>query len=111
MAITKNTRAYTGGKYNLEFDPNGNAGWIKDADGGHAVADVVTEKMGADVLARKHLGNVKYEDVSFKCGTGMSREFYNWIDTAIHLGAQRGAALQLHRLTHQTQTGGQRGAD
>ncbi len=28
-------------------------------------------------------GNVKYEDVSFKCGTGMSREFYNWIDTAI----------------------------
>jgi len=83
MAITKNTRAYTGGKYNLEFDPNGNAGWIKDADGGHAVADVVTEKMGADVLARKHLGNVKYEDVSFKCGTGMSREFYNWIDTAI----------------------------
>lgn len=85
MAITKQSqgRAYTGGKYNLEFDPGLNAGWIRDAEGGHAVADVVTEKMGADVLQRKHLGNVKYEEISFKCGTGMSKDFYDWIDTAI----------------------------
>ena len=31
-------------------------GLDRDAEGGHAVADVVTEKMGADVLQRKALG-------------------------------------------------------
>lgn len=33
------------GKYGLELD-NVRAGWISEVDGGHAVADVVTERTG-----------------------------------------------------------------
>jgi len=84
MAITKNARAYTGGKYNLTFDGHTDAGWIKSVEGGNATADVVVEKMGADHIARKHLATVKYEDISFQCGTGMSTDFYDWINTAFN---------------------------
>ncbi len=35
MAITKNARAYTGGKYNLTFDGQTDAGWIKSVEGGN----------------------------------------------------------------------------
>lgn len=84
MAITKNARAYTGGKYNLTFDGQTDAGWIKSVEGGNATADVVVEKMGADHIARKHLATVKYEDISFQCGTGMTTTFYDWINTAFN---------------------------
>src|SRR5688572_12715714 len=40
------------------------------------VADVVTEKMGPD-----HLG--KITDISFQCGTGMKKAFYDWIKDSI----------------------------
>jgi hypothetical protein len=33
------------GKYGLELD-NVRAGWVSEVDGGHAVADVVTERTG-----------------------------------------------------------------
>jgi len=84
MAITKNARVYTGGKYNLTFDGQTDAGWIKSVEGGNATADVVVEKMGADHIARKHLATVKYEDISFQCGTGMTTTFYDWINTAFN---------------------------
>jgi phage tail-like protein len=87
MAITRQAqgRAYTGGKYNLEFDPgHQNQGWIKDVNGGAATADVVSEKMGADHITRKHLATVKYEEIDFKCGTGMTTGFYDWINSAFN---------------------------
>jgi phage tail-like protein len=55
------------------------AGWIQSVEGGHASADVVTEKIGADHIARKHIAGVKYEDITVYCGTGMSKNFYEWI--------------------------------
>lgn len=80
MAISVNKRAYGMGKYGLELD-NVKAGWVSEVDGGHAVADVVTEKLGSDFLQKKHIGNLKYEEISFKCGTGMSKALYQWIET------------------------------
>ncbi|HNN92537.1 MAG TPA: phage tail protein [Pseudomonadota bacterium] len=112
MAYTQNSRSYSGGKYGLELDHT-MAGWIKEVDGGHAVADVVEEKMGSDHLTRKHLGNVQYDEVTFKCGTGMSKGVYEWIKTGFDQssntrGRENGAVLfadydqsEIARLTFQ----------
>lgn len=87
--ITSNNRPYGGGHFNLTID-GANAGWIKDVDGGHATGEVITEKLGADVLFRKTISNVKYEDVSFKCGTGMSQDFYKWVEQSFKMEANAG---------------------
>jgi len=99
MPISTNARAYGSGKYAIELD-NVHCGWVGELDGGHAVADVVTEKLGGDWLQKKHIGNVKYEEVTFKCGTGMSKALYEWINTGFNQthnqagkGRQNGACI------------------
>ncbi len=45
---------------------------------------------------QKHIGNVKYDDISFKCGTGMSKAFYEWIQASFdkkHSGRKNGAVV------------------
>ena len=83
MAITRNDRAFGISKYGIELQHTF-AGFVKEATGGDATADVVTEKLGSDHLTKKHLGPLKYEEVTFKCGTGMSKELYKWIDTGFN---------------------------
>jgi len=83
MAITSNDRAYGISKYGIELQHTF-AGFVKELSGGDATADVVSEKLGSDHLTKKHLGNVKYEEITFKCGTGMSQELYRWIDTGFN---------------------------
>lgn len=70
--------AYSAGKYALELD-GVIVGWLVSGEGGHAYADVVTEQSGPDYLVKKHIGNVKYEDITIKVSTGMSKAFYNWL--------------------------------
>ncbi len=55
------------------------AGLLFSAEGGQATSDVVVEKVGSDHIQKKHIANVKYEDIAVQCGTGMSKAFYNWI--------------------------------
>jgi phage tail-like protein len=55
------------------------AGWAHSAEGGHASADVVVEKPGPDGIVHKHIAGVKYEDITVNCGTGMSKNFYEWL--------------------------------
>ncbi len=82
MAIyTSDKRGYTAGKYAIELDGI-SAGWVNSVEGGGATADVITEKIGADHFAKKHIANVKYEDITVICGTGMTQGFYNWIDAS-----------------------------
>jgi len=84
MAYTSNRRTTGPGKWLIEIGQKP-AGWPSGpVDGGHAVGDVITEKLAGDWLERKHLGNVKYEDISFDCGTGMSNELYDWINTGFN---------------------------
>jgi len=66
------------GKFAFEFGGT-KAGWIQSVEGGHAVADVVSEKVGSDHIVHKHIAGVKYEDITVNCGTGMSKAFYEWI--------------------------------
>lgn len=75
-------RGYAAGKFYLELDGE-NAGWIFSAEGGQATADVVTEKLGPDMVARKHIAGVKYEDISITCGAGMSKGFFQWIKSSL----------------------------
>jgi phage tail-like protein len=71
-------RGYTAGKFGLEIGKVA-AGWLASCEGGHATSDVVTEKLGVDHLYHKHIGGVKYEDISVNCGTGMSKALYEWV--------------------------------
>jgi hypothetical protein len=38
--------------------------------------------MGPDFIAHKHLGGLKYEDITVNCGTGMSNDFFDWLKGA-----------------------------
>jgi len=86
MAIlTSYKRGYGTSKYALDLGKTGtNGGWINDVEGGHATGEVITEKIGSDHLQKKHIGNVKFEDISFTCGTGMSHAIYDWIYTGFN---------------------------
>jgi hypothetical protein len=78
VAILNNGRAYSAGYYSIELQHTF-AGWVKSVEGGDATAEVVAEKMGADKLVRKHLGPLKYNEISFKFGSGMSQKVWDWI--------------------------------
>lgn len=75
-------RSYVSGKFALELD-GVFAGWVYSAEGGHAVADVVTEKLGGDYLAKKHIANVKYEEITIEVGANMSKAVYEWISDTL----------------------------
>jgi phage tail-like protein len=83
MAITRNDRGFGISKYGIELQHT-MAGFVKEVSGGDATADVVAEKLGSDHLTRKHLGPLKYEEINFKCGTGMSSQLYEWIKTGFN---------------------------
>jgi phage tail-like protein len=84
MAFTKDKRGAVAGKFALEIDGS-EAGWIMSVEGGLATSEVVTEKVGAEALAKKHIGNVKYEDIKVVCGSGMSKVFWEWIESSLNL--------------------------
>jgi phage tail-like protein len=79
---TNDKRSYTAGKFALDL--NGDfAGWIQSMEGGQATADVVTEKLGSDLIWHKHIAGVKYEDITVNCGTAMSKSFYEWVQSSM----------------------------
>jgi len=59
------------------------AGWIMSAEGGGATSDVVTEKIGPDLVQHKHLAGVKYEDITINCGAGMAKNYFEWIQASL----------------------------
>lgn len=65
------------------------AGLLLSIEGGHATADVVDDDgqgaaiAPADAVVHKHIAGVKYEDITMRAGTGMSKSFYNWMKTTI----------------------------
>jgi len=88
-SIAKNNRPYSSGQFHMDLDGQ-LAGWIKDVDGGHVTGEVITEKLGSDVLFRKTISNIKYEDISFKCGAAMSKSFYDWVELSFNMQASAG---------------------
>ena len=61
------------------------SGWealVKSVEGGNIVGNVVREQNSAAFYQKKHIGNVKYEEVSFKIGLP-SKGVYDWIATTL----------------------------
>jgi len=85
---TNNQRGYTAGRFALDLGGTF-AGWVNTIEGGHATSDVVTEKLSADMIARKHICGVKYEEITVNCGTSMSKAFYTWIQASLDRKHQR----------------------
>lgn len=81
-ATAAEERGVQSAKFALELD-GVFAGWLYEVEGGHAVADVVTERLGADWLSKKHIGNVKYEEITLVVGANMSKAFYDWIAESV----------------------------
>jgi hypothetical protein len=73
-------RGYTAGKFALEIDGQF-AGWVQSVAGGHAISDrVALNKVAPNKVAPvETLPGVKYADITVNCGTGMSKNFYDWI--------------------------------
>jgi hypothetical protein len=77
----------TPGAFDARFDGDlfsvaldgASVGWVTPPQGGEAFADVVTEKLGGDHIAHKHIANVKYNEFSLGAAVGTSKGFYNWI--------------------------------
>lgn len=92
-ATAAEQRSYAAGQYALELD-GVFAGWLYAAEGGHAVADVVTETLGGDWLQKKHIAAVKYEEITIEVGANMSRELYDWIaDTLAGKATRKNGAI------------------
>lgn len=81
-------------KFGLQLDETF-AGWLYSAEGGSAVGQVVEEPGGADAIARKHIGAVKYEDITLTCGDGMSYLFFDWVGGTVNgkRGRKNGAIV------------------
>jgi hypothetical protein len=92
----KDQRGYVGGHFAFELQRS-HAGWLFSAEGGMAKADIVTEKLGPDHIARKHIAGIKYEPITVTFGSGMSKHVYEWIaDSFAHrYSRQSGAVLAL----------------
>jgi phage tail-like protein len=61
----------------LELDGTA-VGRLFGMTGGGVEADVIKSASGSPSV-HKHIGNVKYQDIVLRCGTAMSRVFYDWI--------------------------------
>lgn len=76
-ATAKDSRGYAAANFGLKLDGI-QAGALKSVEGGAAVGEVVVERMGPDQVSKKHLGGVKYEDLSFEVSFD-SKSVTDWI--------------------------------
>jgi hypothetical protein len=78
-ALAANPRSFTAGKFALELD--GKSVGILDAyGGGFPYADVIEERgPGSGVIARKHIGNPKYGEITMRVTLGMDQVLWDWI--------------------------------
>ena len=71
------TRSYTAGKFALTLG-GVQIGWLNSAAGGEAFGQVVTERVGPDNIALKHLAGVAYEPITVVTDF-QSKALMNWI--------------------------------
>lgn len=82
VGATADGRSYVSGRFALELD-GVFAGWIYSAEGGHAVGEVATELVGSTRIPMKHIGAVKYEDITIEVGASMSKAVYDWVSASL----------------------------
>lgn len=77
--------SYTGGRFLLSI-ANFNAGFIRKVSGGSIKAELATHNLGADNIVKKHITNIKYEDLTFEISGGMHKALYDWIEASFDKG-------------------------
>ena len=78
------------------LDLDGNiVGLLPSAQGGDASADVVTEKIGADGIQKKHIAGVKYSDIIVTSDLPMANGLANWLSDSLarHFKSKSGAIV------------------
>jgi hypothetical protein len=78
--------SFEGEHFALEID-GVPAGFVHNVSGGAAVGDVVTEKLGPDNIQKKHIGGVKYSDITVQVGMAQAKGMYNWIKASFDRAA------------------------
>lgn len=74
-------RTYTGGRFALDL--NGSfTGIVTALSGGHPYG-VVTEFSDGSGLARKHIGNPKYEEIRFRAHSGLGEPLWAWVSAMV----------------------------
>ena len=68
---------FTVGRFGLDLG-NGWEALVKSVDGGNIVGEVVHEVGSAPYYQKKHIGNIKYEEVSLRIGLP-SKGVYDWL--------------------------------
>lgn len=100
-ATAKDSRSYGAGRFALVLD--GAAVPLKSAEGGAAVGTVVVGQMGPDQVSKKHVADVKYEELSFEVGFD-SKPVTEWIRSTWEGKAPRkNARLQMADLNYSVQ--------
>ena len=75
------TRGYVSGSF--MFNLQGVAcGFVRSAEGGDAVGDVVEEGPKSGAFTKKHIGQVRYDAVELSFGFDMKADVYEWIEAS-----------------------------
>lgn len=78
--LSQAQRSSSPGSFALEL-AGAPAGILRNASGGEAVGDVVTDAVGGG-FAKKHIGHVRFSDLLLEVGPGMEPAVYAWIASA-----------------------------
>lgn len=87
-AIVTDRRSYVAGKYGLEIDGL-NAGWLHSAEGGTISAAIASVHAASTAPPAAPPSG----PIAITCGTGMSREFYNWLKSSFAGGGRKNGAI------------------
>src|SRR5436305_10565885 len=58
-------------------------GFLQSCDGGAAIADVVTEN-GPAPIQKKHVADLRFEDIVLTFGEAMDKTVFDWISSAMN---------------------------
>jgi len=95
-------RTFVAGRNALEL--NGKVvGFLKKAGGGNAKCAVVTEKVGADTVAHKHLAGIEWDDFSVSVGLSSTGAVADWIQQSLDKNYSRkaGALIVMDHKMHE----------
>ena len=88
-AAVADKRSYVSGNFLLSLDGGKNIGALKTAQGGQIYGEPVAESAAGATYQKKHIGNVKYSDITLQAGMSMPVAFYQWIADSWSKGIQR----------------------
>ena len=90
-----NVRSYLNSRFFLELEQHP-SGWLFSTDGGHVQTETVNERIANGYPVRKHAGNVHVDDITVSCGTGMTKQFYEWIKKSMDYEHERHDGAVVH---------------